>query len=75
MGEMREQVIKSLIGLLNSDNPDSLEFGSASKGGAVKVYGNFEKPEEFQKKLDNAFSMRAYAQSKERGEKDAGAFV
>ncbi len=41
---------------------DSLEIGSASKGGVVKVYGNFEDPDAFRKKLDAALELRRYAQ-------------
>lgn len=45
------------------DNPDSIELGTPSKSGAIKVYGDFNKPEEFKKKIDNAKEVRAYAQA------------
>lgn len=46
------------------DNPDSIEIGTPSKGGAIKVYGNFAEPEAFQRKIDNAIIVRSYAQAK-----------
>lgn len=44
-----------------NENPDSIEFGTPSKGGAVKVYGNFNNEEEFKRKIDAAKRMREYA--------------
>ena len=41
---------------------DSIEIGTAGKGGAIKVYGDFSKPEEFKAKIDNAIKLRIYAQ-------------
>ena len=43
---------------------DSLEIGSASKGGVIKVYGSFDDPEAFRKKIDAAMEARRYAQGK-----------
>lgn len=40
------------------DEPDSIEFGSASKGGAIKVYGNFNRPDDFAKKIEKAIYLR-----------------
>jgi hypothetical protein len=47
--------------------PDSLEIGSASKGGVVKVYFNAYNQTEDQIKalIDMAFVARAYAASKQ----------
>jgi hypothetical protein len=45
-----------------NENADSLEFGTPGKGGVVKIYGDFFKPEEFKKKLENAKDVRAKAQ-------------
>lgn len=42
-------------------NADSLEIGSSSKGGVIKVYGDFNDPEAFQIKLDKAISIRNHA--------------
>jgi hypothetical protein len=57
----KESIIAALIATLKNDNPDSLEIGTASKGGGLKIYGNFERPEEFKKRIDNALELRAYA--------------
>ena len=45
-----------------TENPDSIEIGTPSKGGAVKIYGAFSKPEDFKKKIDNAAEVRKYAE-------------
>ena len=50
-----------------NENPDSLEIGTPSKGGAIKVYGNYNEPDSFKKKLDNAISVREYANNKLNG--------
>jgi hypothetical protein len=47
-----------------NDNPDSIEIGTPSKGGAIKVYGDFSKPEEFKKKISQAVEVRQYANAK-----------
>ncbi len=47
-----------------NDNPDSLEIGTPSKGGAIKVYGNFENKEAFKVKIDTAIEVREYASNK-----------
>ena len=44
-----------------NENADSLEIGSASKGGKVKVYGTYDDVSAFKKKLDNAKTVRDYA--------------
>ena len=44
-----------------NENADSLEIGSASKGGKVKVYGTYDDVSAFKKKLDNAKAVRDYA--------------
>jgi len=41
---------------------DSLEIGSASKGGAIKIYGDFKNKEEFEAKIISAFELRKKAQ-------------
>jgi hypothetical protein len=50
--------------LTHNDNPDSLEIGTPSKGGAVKIYGDYSKPKDFQAKIDAAKEVRAYAHAK-----------
>lgn len=46
-----------------NENPDSIEIGTPSKGGAIKCYGNFNDADGFKKKLDNAKEVRDYAQA------------
>ena len=43
------------------ENADSLEFGSASKGGVIKIYGDFNKIAEFKEKIVKAAEIREYA--------------
>jgi len=47
-----------------TENPDSIEIGTPSKGGAVKVYGNFAELEAFKKKIDAAAEVKKYANAK-----------
>ena len=42
---------------------DSLEIGSSTKGGVIKVYGDFSNPEQFKLKLEQALQLKAYANS------------
>lgn len=46
------------------ENPDSIEIGTAGKGGAIKVYGNYDNADAFKLKIDNALMVREYANSK-----------
>jgi hypothetical protein len=57
----REEIVKQLLDLLANENKDSIEVGSASKGGAIKVYGNYDKPEEFKAKIESALTLREFA--------------
>lgn len=57
---MVEEVIQ--IHEHRDDSKDSLEISTPAKGGCVKVYGDFNKPEEFEKKIKNAFELREKAQ-------------
>jgi hypothetical protein len=43
------------------DQKDSIEIGTPGKGGAIKVYGDCSKPEEFLQKIRNAFEIRRQA--------------
>ena len=45
-----------------NENADSLELGTPGKGGVVKIYVDFSKPEEFKAKIKNAQEVRAEAQ-------------
>lgn len=44
-----------------TENPDSIEIGTPSKGGAIKIYGNFADEEAFKKKIDAAKKVKEYA--------------
>ena len=55
MDEQIQKIIK--------ENPDSIEFGTPSKGGAIKIYGNFDNKKEFQEKIDRALDVRLYAEA------------
>ena len=52
------------ITVVINENPDSLEISTPSKGGGIKVYGDFSKMDEFKAKIDNAIEVRKYAQAK-----------
>ena len=43
------------------EDKDSIEVGSATKGGKLKVYGSFKNPKEFKERIDNAKEVLAYA--------------
>ena len=62
--EKQELVGKLLEMLAKDERPDSIEFGTPSKGGAVKIYGDFRDAEAFKKIVDNAMVVRAYAAKK-----------
>lgn len=50
-------------------NADSIEYGTPSKGGVVKVYLNTADPEAAIKKLDAAFALRQYAEDLATGKR------
>lgn len=52
-----EESIQKIV----TENPDSIEIGSASKGSKVKIYGDFSKQEEFKAKIDGARKVQEYA--------------
>jgi len=64
MTNKHELIAKVLELLAHEELPDSLEIGTPSKSGALKIYLDFEKPEECKKKIDNAFEIRTYANTK-----------
>jgi hypothetical protein len=43
---------------------DSLEIGTAGKGGNIKVYGDFNQPDIFRNKIDEAIKLRQYVNTK-----------
>lgn len=44
-----------------TEDPDSLEMGSSAKGIKLKIYGNFNKLDEFKEKINNARAVKDYA--------------
>jgi hypothetical protein len=58
-----EQIVRHIHE--NKDSrPDSIEIGSASKGGVIKIYFNADDPARASELVDNAFVIRGYANSK-----------
>jgi hypothetical protein len=49
------------VSLVRTENADSIEIGTPGKGGVVKVYGDFNDLEEFRHKLENAKTLRQFA--------------
>ena len=47
-----------------TENPDSIEIGTPSKGGALKIYGNFSDEKAFKEKIDAAAEVKKYANAK-----------
>ncbi len=56
-----EDEIKNKAGNELGENPDSIDIGSASKGGKVKIYGDYSDVETFKKKIDGAKEVKDYA--------------
>lgn len=56
---MEENITKHI-----NDEPDSIEIGTAGKGGCIKAYGNFKDLDGFKIKIDNAVIVREYAKQK-----------
>jgi len=53
---MEEVIVKKII-----EGPvfqDSIEIGTLGKGGAIKVYGDFSHPDEFEKRIRDAVRLR-----------------
>ena len=44
-----------------TENPDSIEIGTPSKGGAIKIYGDFADVAAFKKKIEAAKEVKEYA--------------
>ncbi len=49
--------------IANNQDLDSIELGSASKGGKVKIYGDFNDLDKFKHKIDNANQALSYAKN------------
>lgn len=59
-GERIKMAEESVVKHIN-ENPDSLEIGTPSKGGVLKVYGSFADEEAFKAKIEVAVRVRAFA--------------
>lgn len=46
-----------------TENSDSIEIGTPGKGGVCKIYGDFNKPEEFIDKIKRAAEVKKFAQA------------
>ena len=44
------------------ESKDSLEIGTPAKGGAIKIYGDFNDKESFEIKIKKAKEIREFAQ-------------
>lgn len=53
-----EETIQKVV----NENADSIKIGTPAKGGEVKIYGDFNEPVNFKKKIDHAKEVREYAQ-------------
>lgn len=54
----------TILRKLETSYGDSLEFGTPSKGGAVKIYWDFNDYDGFRKKIDEAIRLKQYAASR-----------
>jgi hypothetical protein len=64
MDELKQKIIETLLAQLVNERPDSLEFGTPSKGGTVKVYFDSGNLDDTKKRIDNAIAAREYANQK-----------
>ena len=51
----------TIINKTVNDEPDSISIGSSAKGGAIKIYCNFDNPEAFKAKIKEAIELRKWA--------------
>jgi len=63
--KQREEIIELIKGNLFQD---SLEIGTPSKGGTMKLYVNFANEKETNSRIDAAVKAREYANKKLNGE-------
>jgi hypothetical protein len=63
--EDQQTVTKEIVHLHQFEGPyypDSLEIGTPSKGGVMKIFGNLDDPTTFETRLRAAMALRALAQ-------------
>ena len=59
---MRDDIIALMRAEIEAEQEkDSIEVGTPSKGGAVKIYINANKPDEARQKIKNALDLRVFA--------------
>jgi hypothetical protein len=58
---------EDLIHIHRHENPDSIEIGTPSRGGALKIYGDFSNVESFKIKILNAVKIRNFTQAEMDG--------
>jgi hypothetical protein len=56
--------VRAQLHVMRSENACSIEIGTPSKGGALKVYFDPENLEDAKKRVDAAAEVRKYAQLK-----------
>ena len=61
MENLKQQIISELLKHLNDENTDSLEIGTAGRGGCMKIYCNFTDLEGTKAKISHAVMARRYA--------------
>ena len=62
--ENKQTIRKEVSHKISEENRDSLTFGSATKGGAIKVYLDCNEPDKSKKLIDNAIELREYMSAK-----------
>ena len=62
--------IKHEVETKTQSDKDSYELGTPSKNGVIKIYMDFNKPEECKAKIDKAYEIREYALKKLKGTTD-----
>lgn len=59
--EQMESIQEEIVHKNITENADSIEISTPSKGGAIKCYLDFNKTEECKAKIKNAIEIRQYA--------------
>lgn len=52
---------------------DSIEIGTPGRGGVIKVFGNLDDPEAFERRIREAFRLREIAQTLQERQQQGGA--
>jgi hypothetical protein len=66
---MEEELKQEIIQLIkDSEEKDSLEWGTPGKTGCLKVYGNLNKEDEFKKKIETGIKLLIEGNLKIKGD-------